>query len=131
MTSLRRVLIPFAVVATAVGAVATVAQTSSASPARPAAATSYSATIAGTDTHPIDPHMHSMFVDGGGVTPIFVNADGPPHFTHLEAGIDLPVGAKVMSVQATVTGCSSFNAAQVVFGSYQPTTSNTLQSATL
>jgi hypothetical protein len=125
LTALRRTLA--LLVAAGLGAVSGIAVVW---PDSSGAATStvYSATVAGTDLHALNPHVVPQFVAGGGVQAI---SDGPlPEWPwYLEATIDLPVGAKVTSLTVSFRSCSSGDS--IVFGSYSPTTLNTVQSRTI
>ena len=125
LTTIRRGLA--LAVASVLGAVAAVAF-SVPSTGGAAAATMYSLTFAGTDAHSIDYHHAPLFTAGGGVQPALVDSGTPPYAPYLEMGLPLPVGAKVTSISISyVGGASSHGAGSYVFGSYQPTTRNTLQ----
>jgi hypothetical protein len=122
---MRRVLIPVFVIVSAV--VGVVGRTTAASPA---AATTYSYTVSGSDAHSLDALIDPMFVAGGGVEGVY--SGGNPAFPYLEIGLDLPVGAKVTSVASTSSYCAPGHDVPVIsFGSYEPTTRNTVPNVTL
>src|SRR3954454_24792140 len=130
MTRLRSIAIPLVAAALATaGVVVASSQTSSASSAGTAAASAtYGVTIAGTDLHSLDPRLWPMFAAGGGVMGVWEGSGVEPTVRALEAGLNLPVGAKVTSIQITTSACAAHGTPTVVFGSYQPTTRNTIQS---
>src|SRR5436190_1349116 len=98
MTPVRRVLVPLVAVALGAGACVGTA------PAATAAPVTYSVTVAGTDTHSLDPHIQPQFLDGGGVLAVVT---GSYTLALLEANIDLPVGTKVTSIAVTGAACNS------------------------
>jgi hypothetical protein len=126
-------LVPtFAIVAAVGIGTGVVGRTPSASSAT---APTYSYTIAGTDMHSLDPRMEPIFIDGGGVEAVLpVPSNDHPTYPYLEAGVDLPVGAKVKSVAVSYAFCEVAHPEDTpsfVFGSYSPATGDTVQNATL
>src|SRR3954449_12247762 len=78
----------------------------SSSASTPAVATSFSVTVAGTAMHALDERVAPQLVpnSGGGVTPTWESGAQPATTkVYLEAGVDLPLNAKVTSVSYTVT----------------------------
>lgn len=129
MTVLRRFPVVLVVAVIAVGVVSRVSSASSSA----AAPTAFSSTIAGTDMHALDPHLQPMFVPGGGVLAVDTTGGATVvKYKYLETGLNLPVGARVISVAVTYSLCGSGPApSRFVFGSYSPTSRTTLQNATL
>src|SRR4051794_186704 len=131
MTRIHRTAIAAIAAAGCLGGWGVLNQTTSASATQggsPAATpTVYSVTYAGTDLHSLNPGIEPQLVDGGGVLAVYGSGDlTSPRFFEVE--IDLPVGSKVTSVSVTASGC--YGRPSYVFGSYQPTTRNTLQNVT-
>ena len=128
MTSKHRVLLPaLAVAALVAGGIGW-----SASSASSATAPTYSVTYSGADAHSLDPHFQPIFVAGGGLQGVVDSSSDATTFNYLETSLDLPVGARVTSISATYVSCPSAPLdAYLVFGSYSPTTRNTLQTSTL
>lgn len=123
MTLMRRVfIIPAVAILAFVAGV--VGRPSSASPA-----TIFSLTVAGTDAHTLDPHVQALFVAGGGMKGVFEESTTAMTYKFFEVGLALPVGAKVTSI--AVSGKACMGGSPAVFGSYAPTTGNTVQTLTM
>ena len=128
MTFMRRALVPVLAVATLIaGGLGWTASSASS-----ATAPTFSYTVAGTDAHSLDPRFQPVFVDGGGMQGVLDAAGDNPNTAYLETTLELPVGARVTSIAVTYTSCPSAQVGPyIVFGSYSPSTRNTLQTSTL
>jgi hypothetical protein len=125
MTYVRRILILVVMLAVGgvIGRVAT---------AGSATLTTYTLTISGSDAHSLDPRVGGIFVTGGGVEPVNEPSQGPTTLLNFEAGLNLPVGAKVTAITVDYSYCDDPRApVSFVFKSYAPVAANTVVAATL
>jgi hypothetical protein len=90
-----------------------------------AGATVYTRTVVGTEFHPLDFRVFAQFAAGtGGGVYTHVPAGTAPPAVYLEAPVDLPVGATIVSTTFYYYDCGfSDPLAKFYFGAYKPDTS--------